>query len=65
MYQVIIKTQGDPTEQDFFTRKRDVIRFIAKISGVTQASIKDEVDAQGDSIIYRDNEGWRAEINYS
>lgn len=64
MYQIIIKQQDGSDVQDYFTRKSDVVRFIARETGVSQKSIASEVDAQSNSTIKRDNLGWRAEIYF-
>ena len=64
MYEIIIKQQDGSDVRDFFTRKSDVIRFIARETGVSQKSIANEIDAQSNSTIYRDNLGWRAEVYF-
>ena len=48
---------------DYFNTKREVVRFIALEMGVTQTSIRREIEARVNAqTIYRDNLGWRAEI---
>lgn len=64
MYQVVIKQQGQFQVQDYFTRKADVIQFISQETGVSQKSIRNEVDSKSNSTIYRDSLGWRAEIYF-
>jgi len=72
MYQVKVSFQevvGEETrhfeEYDFFSTKRGVVRFIAKIVGETQAAIAAEVNAKTDSTLCRDSQGWRAQVWYS
>lgn len=74
MYHVIIKKEVEfprianrtmeECAADFFSNKRDVIRFIAEETGVTQKSIAFEIQARCDDIIKRDSLGWRAEIYF-
>ena len=62
MYQVVIKQQDEGSVQDFFTRKSDVIRFIARETGVSQKSIASEISSRSDSEIKRDSKGFRVEV---
>lgn len=64
MYQVIIKSDEN-SAQDFFSTKREVLRFIARETGVSQTSIRNEIAAQDDSEIKRDTLGFRVEILFS
>ena len=72
MYQVRVnfkEMSGDEIRHfevdDFFTTKKEVVRFIAEIIGEMQSVIADEIHAKTDSTLYRDSKGWRARVWYS
>jgi len=68
MYLVSIKgVSGEEKFEadEFFATKKEVVRFIAKSVGETQAAIADEIHAKTDSTLYRDSRGWRAQVWYS
>jgi hypothetical protein len=65
MYQVRIKYQDSESQNDYFTTKREVIRWIATETCSTQRAIANEIAAKDDSEIYRDSQGWRAQVWYS
>ena len=68
MYLVSIKgVSGEEKFEadEFFVTKKQVVRFIAKSVGETQAAIAAEVNAKADSTLYRDSQGWRAQVWYS
>lgn len=52
------------TTDGFERTKREVIRFIAEETGLSQREIASEVSTKDDSLIKRDNLGWRAKVFY-
>lgn len=64
MYQVIVNSQENGSSHEFFSKKSEVIRFIARETGVSQKSIANEVNSRSDSEFKRDSQGFRVEIAY-
>jgi hypothetical protein len=64
IYQVEIEGTDGYHNVDYFTTKREVVKYIASEMEVTQASIKDEIEAREDSQVYRDSLGKRAFVTY-
>jgi hypothetical protein len=64
-YYVEIQRQDGGCVIDFFDTKRELVRWIAEETGMTQVSFKKEVEARADSSIYRDNKGYRIFITFN
>ena len=64
-YLVEVKGQDEELAIDYFNTKRGVVRFIAQTMGVSQMSLRDEIEARKNKQhIKRDSLGYRADIYY-
>ena len=63
-YQVEIKTDDGGHAVEYFATKRELVRWIAEKTGLTQKETREEIEARAASSIYRDSKGFRVFVTY-
>jgi hypothetical protein len=62
-YYVEIKKDGEHNI-DFFDTKRELVRWVAEETHLTQREVREEIEARDNSTIYRDSKGLRVFVTY-
>lgn len=66
MYEIIIRNHNENSEaRDVVSTLKDVVKFIARETGMTQREVRSELSARADTKFNRDNLGFRVEVNYN